>query len=206
MNPEKIHTEDKWAAFNGFSPLITAFKSFHPLNTDIENIINTQTFPVSFRKNKYISSPIHRNKYIFLLIKGTARGFMKDGDKEITTWIAVENELVGNIRNLWDENIPTEEYVQAIEDVIAIAIPHSMSRLLYNNFDVANYVGRIMTQLHYLQACERAYISRLKSAEKRYERFMKSYPQLVNRIPLKHIASFLCMRLETLSRIRTKIS
>ncbi|TCD08438.1 Crp/Fnr family transcriptional regulator [Pedobacter frigidisoli] len=206
MNPDKIYTQDKWAAFDGFSPIISLFRSFHNLTPEIEFILNTQTFPVNFKKNKFISSPLHRNKYIFFVLKGTARGYMKEDNKEITTWIAKENELIGNIRNLWDENEPTEEYVQAIEDVVAIAVPHAMSRLLYTNFDIANYIGRKMTQLHYLQACERAYISRLQSAEKRYIRFIKSYPELVNRVPLKHIASFLCMRLETLSRIRSKLA
>ena len=206
MNPERKVTKDKWADFNGFSPLITVFRNFHDLTPEIEFIINNQTFPVVYKKNKFISSPLHRNKYIFLLLKGVARGYMKEENKEITTWIASEYELVGNIRNLWEEDVDTEEYVQAIEDVIAIAVPHSMSRQLYLNFDIANYVGRKMTQIHYLTACERAYISRLQSAEKRYLRFTKSYPELVNRVPLKHIASFLCMRLETLSRIRSKLT
>jgi len=205
MNPERLYTEDKWSAYNGFSPLITVFRSFHELTPEIEQIINAQTFPVFFRKNKFISSPLHRNKFIFLLLKGVARGYMKDENKEITTWIAKEYELVGNIRNLWDEDQPTEDYVQALEDVVAIAVPHSMSRYLYNHFSIANYVGRKMTQLHYLHACERAYISRLQSAESRYLRFTRSYPELVNRVPLKYIASFLCMRLETLSRIRSKL-
>ena len=206
MNPEKIYNADKWLAYGGFSPLITVFRTFHDLSPEIEQIINEQTFPVAFKKNKFISSPLHRNKFIFLLLRGVARGYMKEEDKEITTWIAKEHELVGNIRNLWDEQQPTEEYVQALEDVEAIAVPHAMSRQLYNNFEIANYVGRKMTQIHYLHACERAYISRLQSAEKRYKRFMHSYPELVNRVPLKYIASFLCMRLETLSRLRSKIS
>src|SRR5690242_11835931 len=103
MNPEKIDTENKWLQFNGFSPLITIFKAFHPLNDEIEEIINKETFPVIFKKNKFISSPLHRNKYIFLIIQGTVRGYMKHGNKEITTWISKENELVGTIRNLWEE-------------------------------------------------------------------------------------------------------
>ncbi|QPH40747.1 Crp/Fnr family transcriptional regulator [Pedobacter endophyticus] len=205
MNPEKINEPNKWGSFNGFSPLISVFKNFHQLSPEIEYIINTQTFPVAYKKHKFISSPLHHNRYIFLLVKGVARGYMKEDDKEITTWIASENELVGNIRNLWNEDGSTEEYVQALEDVVAIAVPHDMSRQLYLNFDIANYVGRKMTQLHYLSACERAYISRLQSAEKRYLRFIKTYPHLVDRVPLKYIASFLSMRLETLSRIRSKL-
>lgn len=206
MNAESIFLEDKWAEFNGYSPLIKFFNSFHEVPDEIEYIINKQTFPVSFKKSKFISSPIHNNKYVYLLLKGVARGFMKDENREITTWIAKENELIGNIQNIWDDNAKNEEYVQALEDVEAIAIPNVMSRHLYNNFYIANYIGRKMTQLHYLYACERAFISRLQSAERRYLRFMESYPELVNRVPIKYLASFLCMRMETLSRIKSKLA
>jgi signal-transduction protein with cAMP-binding, CBS, and nucleotidyltransferase domain len=184
--------------------LISIFKAFHPLNEEIEQIINTDTFPVVFKKNKFISSPVHRNKYIFLLLSGAARGYMKFGNKDITTWIAIENELVGTIMNLWEET-ESDEYIEAIEPIVAIAIPHEMSKKLYDNFPIANYVGRKMTELHYAQAFERGFLCRLQSAEKRYNRFLKSYPGLINRISLKYIASFLGMRIETLSRIRAKI-
>jgi CRP-like cAMP-binding protein len=206
MIPDNIYSADKWLPFNGFSPLIKVYKSFHSLTPEIESIINHHTFPVIFKKNKFISSPLHRDKYVYLILTGIVRGYMKDDNRDITTWIAKENEFVGNISNFWDEGEPIDEYVQALEDVIAIAVPHSMTKQLYFNYHIANYVDRKMTQLHYLQACERALISRLQSAEKRYIRFIKSYPELVDRVPLKYIASFLCMRLETLSRLRSKLA
>lgn len=206
MNPENIYTQEKWLPYNGFSPLITVFRSFHDLTPEMEFIINHQTFPVTFKKNKFISSPLHYDKYVYLILNGVARGYMKDESKEITTWIAKENELIGSISNVWNNNEPIEEYVQALEDLVAVAIPHTMSRQLYLNHHIANYIGRKVMQVHYLQACERALISRLQSAEKRYIRFIKSYPGLVNRVPLKYIASFLCMRLETLSRIRSRLA
>jgi len=99
----------------------------------------------------------------------------------------------------------SEEYLQALEDVDLIAIPHVLSNYLFENFTEANIVGRKMMELYYRSAEERAYICRISSAEKRYKRFLVSFPDLINRVSLKYIASFLAIRLETLSRIRTKI-
>lgn len=207
MNTEyNYNTQEKWLPFNGFSPLITMFKSFHDLTPEIEFIINNETFPVNFKKSKFISSPLHLDQYVYLIIKGVTRGYIKDDDKEITLWIAKEDEFIGSVTNIWNANESLEEYIQALEDVTAIAIPHTMSKRLYLKYHIANYIGREVAQLHYLQAYERAFISRLQSAEKRYIRFTKSYPKLVERVPLKYIASFLCMRLETLSRIRSKLA
>ncbi|WP_293787407.1 Crp/Fnr family transcriptional regulator [uncultured Pedobacter sp.] len=196
--------DDRWKKYNNFSPLIDIFKKFHPLNDAIESRINQHTFPVSYKKNKYLISPVDRNKFLFLIVKGVVRGFIKDGNTEITTWIAKENEVVGTIRNLWVES-ESEEYLQALEDVDVIAIPHVLSEYLYENFTEANIVGRKMMELYYRSAEERAYLCRISSAEKRYKRFLDSFPDLINRVSLKHIASFLAIRLETLSRIRSKI-
>ncbi|GGE44665.1 CRP-like cAMP-binding protein [Pedobacter psychrotolerans] len=204
MNIENIYGDQKWNSFGGQSPLIEVFKSFHHLSPEIEDVINDQTFPVHFAKNKHIASPLKRNKYIYLILQGAVHGYIKMGSKKITTWIAAENELAGTIRNLW-EDVTTDEYVETIENVVAIAVPNSMIKLLYEQYPVANYVGRKMTEIYIKGASERAFIVRLPTALKRYQRLLVSYPHLMNRIPIKYIASFIGMRLETLSRMRNKV-
>ncbi|MGQ7856789.1 Crp/Fnr family transcriptional regulator [Pedobacter sp. WC2501] len=199
-----LSDEERWKKYNNISPLIDVFKKFHPLNNEIERRINQHTFPISYKKNKYLLSPVDRNKFLFLIVKGVVRGFIKDGSTEITTWISKENEVVGTIRNLWVEG-DSGEYLQALEDVDLIALPHVLSDYLFENFTEANIVGRKMMELYYRSAEERAYLCRISSAEKRYKRFLVSFPDLINRVSLKHIASFLAIRMETLSRIRAKI-
>jgi CRP-like cAMP-binding protein len=199
-----LSDKSRWKKYNNFSPLIAFFKNFHPLNKEIEKLLNQHTFPISYKKNKYLISPVDPNKFLFLIVKGIVRGFIKDGDTEVTTWISKEGEVVGTIRNLWTES-ESEEYLQALEDVDLVAIPHVLSDYLFENYTEANIVGRKMMELYYRSAEERAYICRISSAEKRYKRFLVSFPDLINRISLKYIASFLAIRLETLSRIRTRI-
>ena len=199
-----LSDEGRWKKYDNTSPLISLFKRFHPLNEEIEQRINQYTFPVTFKKNKFIISPVERNKYLFLIMKGVVRGYVKDGTTEITTWISKEGEIIGTIRNLWLKG-DSDEYLQALEDVELISIPHVLTEYLYDNFPEANIVGRKMMELHYRSAEERAYLCRISSAEKRYKRFLQSFPDLINRVSLKYIASFLAIRLETLSRIRAKI-
>lgn len=206
MNPDKLYDDGKWACYGGHSPVINLFRYFHPLNVEMEYIINTQTFPLWFKKNKFISSPLNKCNNSYLLMKGIVKGYIKEGKEEVTTWMAREGELIDYIANSGFQDEYADSYIMALEDVEAIAIPQTMLKQLYLNFDLANYIGRILTQLHYAQACERVFISRLQSAERRYLRFKQSYPYLINRVPLKHIASFLCMRLETLSRVRAKLA
>lgn len=199
-----LSDEDRWKKYGNTSPLISLFNRFHPINEEMEKRINQYTFPVTFKKNKFIISPVERNKFLFLIIKGVVRGYIKDGKAEITTWISKEGEIIGTIRNLWLKG-DSDEYLQALEDVELISIPHVLTEYLYDNFPEANIIGRKMMELHYRSAEERAYLCRISSAEKRYKRFLLSFPDLIHRVSLKYIASFLAIRLETLSRIRAKI-
>ena len=128
---------------------------------------------------------------------------MTEDGREITTWINEENEVIGTIRNLGLAR-PSEEMVQAIEYCELIAIPYTVVEQLYRDYPEANIIGRIILEESYRDAEERAYISRIHAADKKYKRLMETRPNLCNRVPLKHIASYLGMTLETLSRIRNK--
>ncbi len=79
-------------------------------------------------------------------------------------------------------------------------------QFLYENFPEANIVGRKIYEKYYRDAEERAFIARLTEATSKYKHFIATKSQLLNRVPLKFIASYLGMTLETLSRIRSKLS
>lgn len=193
----------KWNNYNGNSPLISFFNAVYPLNEEVIACINEHTFPVSFKKGKFLVSPFNESDNLFFTVKGVIRGFIKEEGKEITTWIIEENDIVGSIRNL-GLKLATEEYLQALEDSTLIAIPKTLIEHLYETFPETNLIGRIIMEDNYRGAEERAYICRIPSAEKRYRRFVETQPGLLNRIALKYIASYLGITLETLSRIRAR--
>lgn len=194
--------KDKWDDFEGSSPLVALYNSFHPLSEEMISLINLHTFPVSFRKNRFIISPIDRNRYLYLILKGVARGFYKADGKEITTWISRENEIIGTISNLWTDQ-ESNEYLQAVEDVDLIAIPHSLTIMLYENFHEANIIGRKIMEMHYKAACDRAIITQLSTVRSRYHYLLEAFPGMIERVPLRLVASFIGVRMETLSRIRS---
>jgi CRP-like cAMP-binding protein len=98
------------------------------------------------------------------------------------------------------------ENMQAIEDCEALALTLIDLEKLYEQFPEFNTVGRKLLQQYYSDAEGRAFIARLTSAENKYKQFLTRYNYLANRIPLTYIASFLGITLETLSRVRRKLS
>ena len=98
------------------------------------------------------------------------------------------------------------ENMQAIENCELLALTWSDFQNLYIRFPEFNTVARKLLQKYYQDAEGRAFIARITNAENKYRLFLTSYGHLANRIPLKYIASFLGITLETLSRVRKKLS
>ncbi len=193
----------KWQSYGGQSPVALFFSQIAPISQEAIDIINEETYPLTVPKGKMILSTGSYGRNLFFVVKGVARGLVMDDDKEITTWINEENEIVGTIRNLGNHT-ETNEMVQALEHCELVVIPYDTIERLYSDFPETNLIGRVILEDSYKGAEERAFIARMHSAEKRYKRLMDTRPNLTNRIPLKHIASYLGMTLETLSRIRNK--
>jgi len=187
------------------SVLITVLRHFHPIGEDIEDYFKQHAYPSSFAKGDLLLSSGNRCEHLHFIRKGAVRGFVKEGNKDITTWITAENEIVSSIYGLYSKQPPIEN-IQAIEDCEVLSMSISDLENLYVRFPEFNLVARKLLERYYVDAEERAFIARLTNAENKYSLFLTRYEHLSNRIPLKYIASFLGMTLETLSRVRKRLS
>ena len=187
------------------SSVIDTLNYFYPVSEGIKDYFRKHTFPCSFRKGKLLLKAGEICDHIYFIKKGAVRGFIRDGAKDITTWITAENEIVSSISSL-DMKEPAQENMQAIENFELLALTYSDFQDLYIKFPEFNILARKLLQKYYQDAERRAFIARVTKAEKKYRLFLTRYGHLANRIPLKYIASFLGITLETLSRVRKKLS
>ncbi len=187
------------------TPVLNLIRNYHPLNAEVESFFRERISGCLVSKRKLLlkeGTPCH---HIYYVVKGALRGFVKEGAKDITTWITVENDLVTSIFGL-DEESPAIENIQALENCELLVMTIDDLEELYERFPIANNVARKLLQRYYADAERRAFIARLTKAENKYRHFLLRHRHLANRIPLKYIASYLGMTLETLSRVRKKFS
>lgn len=182
-------------------PILQMVNYFHPVSKAIESYIIKHTFPCAIKRGKNLINQGEICDKIYFIKKGALRAFVKEGKKDLTTWITVENEIVTAITS-FNSQIPAIENIQAIEDCELLSMNYNDLQNLYTQFPEYNIVGRKIYEKYYWDAEIRALIARLSKAEKKYEYFLKVHSNLSNRVPLKHIASYLGISLETLSRIR----
>ena len=77
-----------------------------------------------------------------------------------------------------------------------------LTALSNKHHDFERFISKVVTTTM-LGLCERLYTIQFNKAEERYNHLISIHPGITNRIPLTHIASYLGITLETLSRIRT---
>ncbi|WP_310558239.1 cyclic nucleotide-binding domain-containing protein [Flavobacterium sp.] len=199
MNNNKPHSTPQEAA-----TLLYVFNSVYPISAAAQTFIIENTYPMTVRKGKKLHRSGEICDMIYFVNKGAIRGCVQEDKKDITTWITVENELVASIHSFILQ-IPSIENMEAIEDSELLGMKHIDMHRLYAQELETNILARRIYEKYYADAEIRALTARLSNAELKYEYFLKTYQHLSNRIPLKYIASFLGMNLETLSRVRGKI-
>ncbi|MFA9194745.1 Crp/Fnr family transcriptional regulator [Flavobacterium sp. FBOR7N2.3] len=143
---------------------------------------------------------------LYFVKEGCVRLFVIDKNGEqITMGFAYENSLITCFQT-FIEGKPSSISIEAVLDTELVAVNKTdLMQLIHRNSEIALWyqsmleitlTGHIQRQVELLT---------LKPQE-RYAVFMSRSGHLLNRIPLKLIASYLMMKPETLSRIRAKIS
>jgi len=141
--------------------------------------------------------------YLYYIEKGVARIYYYKNDKEVTEWISLENQFFSSITSFFQRN-PSQLIIQVIEPSVVYGIHHDdLMKLADKYHDVERLLRKMVTTSLIFSQIKMDLIQ-FESAQQRYEKLLNKCPQMVQRVPLTYIASFLGITLETLSRIRSQ--
>lgn len=161
------------------------------------------TFRLSLKKGEILVKQGEICSNMYFIVKGLTRGYIKKGKQDITLWISVEKDWETAISSFF-RGMPATENIQALENTSLEGLRAKDLDYLCSRFPELNTLMRLIFQEYYLSAEGRALMCRIGNATEKYNFFMESRGDLINRVPLKYVASFLGMRIETLSRLRSK--
>jgi CRP-like cAMP-binding protein len=157
----------------------------------------------AYKKNDVILQEGCVSNYTSWILEGSVRSYyIKDGE-EITTKFLQEGSPITLIYSYYSRR-PGNKNIVALKDAIIACFHYEHMQKMYKEYREFNVIGRVVTEkyLYFLEI--ELYNLRKTRAEDRYRFFVKHFPQLLQRAPLKHIATYLGMNLETLSRIRAR--
>ncbi|WP_027420562.1 Crp/Fnr family transcriptional regulator [Crocinitomix catalasitica] len=141
----------------------------------------------------------------YFIIQGCARAYyLKDG-KDVSDWFAFENDFISSINSFF-LNVPSPHFIELLEDSVLLEISRSNIEKLEHLHPDFERLTKVVVVKTMLSQQERIVSMQFHSAEQKYENILASHPNINKRVPLTHIASFIGITLETLSRIRKKLN
>ena len=157
------------------------------------------------KKKEYLLRQGQVCQGIFFLSKGCLRVFhVNENGKEISTSFCFENDFLREIESMTN-NTPSKKNIQALEESIVFYIDKYKLINLYEKSDFYQKIGRMV--LEKLMISEQKYSSLLTTylPKERYLYLLDNHSELIERIPLQYLASYLGISRESLSRIRKRI-
>lgn len=185
------------------SALIAAIRTLIPISSELENALAAIVQYESLPARHQLLKPGQVARRIYFLETGLVRGYALQAGQEISSWFMCEGDFVISIVSFFTQQ-PSTEYLELLESSTLHSIEYTQLDKLYRTFPEFNYVGRVLTERYYVQSEQRAYQLRTLPAKERYAQIVQDFPFLLQRVPLKYLASHLGMTPETLSRMRAK--
>lgn len=183
---------------------VIKFISKYILLSDKEaEIISQQNSFKFYKKNELLLSEGNLAKECFFILNGCIRAYyLKDGN-EINTDFYFENQTIRPVSYLTKR--PSEYFLSCLEDsFIAIGNAERNETLLKKIPKLSSLVMQLNDDLIIQKTFELDYFKK-NNPEERYLNLLNTKPELINRIPLYHLASYLGITQVSLSRIRARI-
>jgi CRP-like cAMP-binding protein len=178
---------------------------FGNLNQQQIDLIAKKGFELTLRKDEYFSEAGKIARQVGFIIEGITRVcYYNNKGEEITKYFIAENNLVVDIES-FDNEICSSAYVQAITDCQLICFTKKDWQELLQTIVGWDLIVHKMIAKALIQKVERRSPLVTEDATERYLKFLEIYPNVVNRVPLAYIASYLGITQSSLSRIRKNI-
>lgn len=186
------------------TPVLNYFHSITPLPQELVDDIVQRAVIREFKKNEFILEAGKVSNYTSWIISGLVRTYYQRDGEEITTKFLWEGAAITSLFSYYSRK-PGNECIVAMEDTTLASMHYDDMQYLYKTYPVFNVIGRVITEQYLYMLEIEVYNLRKQKAEDKYQFIVKHVPQLLQRVPLKYLATYLGINLETLSRIRAKV-
>jgi len=139
---------------------------------------------------------------LYFIEKGVLRFYYynKKGD-DVTHWFLLENDFITEI-NSFIERFESEYYLEVLEDCTLYACTIQDFQQFSSVFPKAEQLWVLVLSKCLIEFGEKIKDLQFRDAKTRYNNLLKKHPSILQRVALKHIASYLGITQQSLSRIR----
>lgn len=181
--------------------LLAYLNAVHPLSPSLHERLQSIIRFKTLAKHANLLEAGQVNREICFIIKGLLRCYyLKDG-KEVSSWFLKEGDITVSVESFYDQ-VPSYEYIEALEFCELFYISHQELQSLYREFPEFNFIGRELTVKYLKLWTRQLYNLRMHTAPERYQLLLEKDPEIIQRVPDKHLASYLDINKITYSKIK----
>jgi len=141
---------------------------------------------------------------IYFMVRGIARVYYYREDNATTLCFNSEGDVLISLKS-YIENQPGYENIELLEPSRLLQLKtNDLHKLYTSDIHIANW-GRRLAELELIKTEERLMSKLFNTASERYSELIQKQPQLLQRVQLGYIASYLNISQVTLSRIRAEV-
>lgn len=186
---------------------LESVKSLCPGVTDIELKFLEDSLSVSEYKPRYTYIPADTVQHeIGFVHTGLLRAFFVDPKGNEITVNFIREKGCATHYSAFISKSPCRYSFQCLEPSVIVGLSYEHIQEAYERYPVMERYGRLMAEqvLKSLQKRIEGFL--FDSAENRYLDFIRDNPDLFNRVSLSHLASYLGIERQTLTRIRQRLA
>jgi CRP/FNR family transcriptional regulator, anaerobic regulatory protein len=127
-----------------------------------------------------------------------------ENGNDVTTDFAFSGDWVTNNHSRINQS-PSHLSIKAIEKTELCIIRQSDINMLYREIPLLERFGRVLIEQAYVRQVQLSIDLQTLSATERYQKLLKEHPDILQKIPLYHIANYLGIAPKSLSRIRNSM-
>jgi CRP-like cAMP-binding protein len=174
------------------------------LDNDTLAVLREISATKTYKKGAFLLRQGEVCRHSFSVEEGVLRKFYLNDGKEITTGFFFKGDLAVSFDSYSLQN-PSKEFIQALTDAVVSQTDFTAFQHAKMKFPKLIEFDLLLTEYYAMWLEKRLFDFHTLDATQRYLLLISDQPAIIQYIPLTHIASYLGVSLETLSRIRAKI-
>ena len=140
-------------------------------------------------------------RYLNVIAWGLVRKYLPVRNREITVQLASEGHIIHSELS-FHYRVPSRAVVETIEPSVFLSISYDNLEQLYERFPKVERIARLMISDLFIKKDNRYFDQLRKTTRERFLEYVKTHPQMLQRVPQKYIASYLNIKPETFSRLK----
>lgn len=160
----------------------------------------------NYKKKEFLYKNGEVQKEIGFVCQGLLRKYyVNEKGSEIITGFISENGYATDYPSFLKQK-PSKYHIQCLEPTIIVNMPYKKLQEAYRKHKGNEMYGRLVAEKVLTRETDRVESFLFENAEDRYLNFISANKDLMNRISLSHLASYLGIERQSLTRIRSKLA